>query len=62
MEIKQYCSVILKDGRRAAVIEVWDDSHFLVDVGSSPTDWETIDITIDDIKEVLPNGQFQGSI
>lgn len=38
MEIKQYCSVLLKDGRRAAIVEVLDDTHFLADVGSSPKD------------------------
>lgn len=53
MTIKQYDSVLLKDGRRAAIVEKWDDAHFLVDVGSSPKDWETIDITIDDIEKVL---------
>lgn len=53
MIVKQYDSVLLKDGRRAAVVEKWDDSHFLVDVGSSPEDWETIDITIDDIERIL---------
>lgn len=56
MNIRQYDSVMLKDGRRAAVVEKWDDSHFLVDVGSSPKDWETIDVTIDDIEKVLPTG------
>lgn len=53
MVVKQYDSVLLKDGRRAAVVEKWNDSHFLVDVGSSPKDWETIDITIDDIEKVI---------
>ena len=53
MEIKQYDSVLLKDGRRAAVVEVWDDTHFLVDVGSTPSDWDTIDITIDDIQSII---------
>jgi len=53
MIVKQYDSVLLKDGRRAAVVEKWDDSHFLVDIGSSPEDWETIDITIDDIERIL---------
>ena len=52
MEIKQYCSVILKDGRRAAIVEVFDETHFLADVGSSPEDWDTIDITMDDIQSV----------
>lgn len=54
MKITQYCTVLLKDGRRAAIVEVWDDTHFLADVGSSPKDWNTIDITIDDIERVLP--------
>ena len=53
MQVKQYDSVLLKDGRRAAVVEKWDDTHFLVDVGSSPKDWDTIDITIDDIEKVV---------
>lgn len=53
MQIKQYDSVLLKDGRRAAVVEKWDDTHFLADVGSSTKDWDTIDITIDDIEKVI---------
>lgn len=53
MVVKQYDSVLLKDGRRAAVVEKWDDTHFLVDVGSSSKDWDTIDITIDDIEKIL---------
>lgn len=53
MKIEQYCSVLLKDGREAAVVEVLDDTHFLVDVGSSPKDWDTIDVTIDDIDKVI---------
>lgn len=52
MKINQYDSVILKDGRRAAIVEVLDDSHFLADVGSSPKDWDTVDITMDDIESV----------
>lgn len=50
MEIKQYDSVTLKDGRRAAIVEVFDETHFLADVGSSSKDWDTIDITLDDIQ------------
>lgn len=53
METKQYCSVILKDGRRAAIVEVFDETHFLADVGSSPKDWDTIDITLNDIQSVI---------
>lgn len=53
MKIKQYCSVLLKDGRQAAIVEVFDETHFLADVGSSPEDWDTIDITMDDIETVV---------
>ena len=47
--IKQYQHVILKDGREGCAVEVWDAEHFLVDVGDSPKDWATIDVTIDDL-------------
>ena len=50
--MKQYDTVILKDGRIAAVVEIFDD-ECIVDVGSSPEDWETITVKKDDIKEVL---------
>ncbi|MDO5389425.1 MAG: hypothetical protein Q4F63_09340 [Clostridia bacterium] len=53
MKINQYDIVLLKDGRRAAIVEVFDNKVFIADVGSSPKDWDTISITIDDIKEVV---------
>lgn len=53
MEIKQYDTVKLKDGRRAAIIEVFSETDFLADVGSSPEDWDTTSITIDDIERVV---------
>jgi len=53
MTIKQYDTVRLKDGRVGAVVEVFDGKGFLVDVGSSPADWETIDVSIEEIEEVI---------
>lgn len=53
MLIRQYDEVLLKDGREAAIVEVFSDRVFLADVGSSEKDWETIDITIDDIEAVV---------
>lgn len=53
MEIKQYDTVILKDGRRAVIVEAFENKAFLADVGSSPKDWDTISITIDDIEKVM---------
>ena len=53
MVVNQYDEVILKDGRRAAIIEKFSETDFLADVGDSPADWDTIDITIDDVEKVL---------
>ena len=53
MTIKQYDTVRLKDGRVGAVVEVFSEKDFLVDVGSSPADWETIDVTIEEIEQVI---------
>lgn len=53
MKVKQYDDVILKDGRKAGIIEVFSDTHFMADVGSGPNDWETIDIDLKDIESVI---------
>lgn len=53
MTIKQYDTVRLKDGRVGAVVEVFDGKDFLVDVGSSPADWETIDVSLEEIETVI---------
>lgn len=54
-ELKQYDSVILKDGRRGAVVEIWGDKGLSVDIGSSPKDWDNIDVSWDDVKEIIHN-------
>lgn len=54
MEVKEFDTVLLKDGRRASVMEMFPDGSLIVDVGSSPEDWETLyDKTTDDIERVL---------
>ena len=53
MQARSVGTVLLKDGREAAIVEILDDTHFLVDVGDSPADWDTIDATIDDIVKVI---------
>ena len=53
MVVKQYDTVLLKDGREASIVEAFENKVFIADVGSSPKDWETIDITIEDIEKVL---------
>lgn len=43
--INQYDTVHLLDGREGTVVEVLGGGErFLVDVGTSPQDWETIDV------------------
>ena len=53
MEVKEFDTVLLKDGRKASIVEAFDNKVFIADVGESPEDWETIDITIYDIEKVL---------
>lgn len=53
MKIKQYDTVLLKDGRKAVIVEAFENKAFIADVGDSPTDWETISLTIDDIEKVI---------
>lgn len=53
MRVKQYDTVLLKDGREAVIVEAFEGTAFIADVGSSEKDWETIDIKIEDIERVL---------
>lgn len=53
MEIKEFDTVLLKDGREAAIVEAFENKEFMADIGESPKDWETISISIDDIEKVL---------
>ena len=50
--MKQYDVVKLKDGRIGTVVEIFD-TVCIVDVGSSPADWETIDVDKKDIEGVI---------
>lgn len=53
MVVKQYDTVLLKDGREAAIVEAFENSVFIADVGESPKDWETITIELNDIEKVI---------
>ena len=53
MKVPQYATVRLKDGRRGAAVEVFENGDLLVDVGSSPADWETIWVKAEDVAEIL---------
>ena len=51
MTAKQYDSIKLKDGRVGVIVEILGENDILVDVGSSPSDWETITVTAEDVCE-----------
>ena len=53
MKVKQYDTVLLKDGRTASIVEEFDGKNFIADVRINENGWETITITIDDIGKVL---------
>ncbi|MBQ6163932.1 MAG: hypothetical protein IJK23_05610 [Clostridia bacterium] len=53
IKIEQYDTVLLKDGRRASIVEVLSPDYFIVDVGQSSQDWETIPISIEDIDQIV---------
>lgn len=57
MEVKEFDTVLLKDGRKGSVMEVFPNGSLIVVTGSSPADWETLyEKTIDDVEKVLSNG------
>ena len=56
MQIQQYDTVLLKDGRIGCIIEINSETNFDVDIGDSPDDWETLyGVPLNDIAEVIRN-------
>ncbi len=53
MHIEEFDTVLLKDGQTAAILDKLSEDTFIADIGDSPEDWDTITITIDDIKKVV---------
>ena len=53
MTIKLFDAVHMKDGRIGAVVEVFDNTAFLVDIESSLADWETILVSKGEIDAVV---------
>lgn len=53
MKIKQYDRVLLKDGNKAYIVEIFDDGKaFLADIDRNG-DTDTDEITIDEIEKVI---------
>lgn len=51
MDYEQYQKIKLKDGRDGFIVEILSPTDFIVDVGSSPKDWETIFVSAEEISE-----------
>ncbi len=58
MEVREFDTVLLKDGRIASIVDVLSPTAFVADVGHDPETWETIhDLTIDDIEKIIDDKQ-----
>ncbi len=54
MNITPYCKVVLKDGRIASIVEILEPQKaYLVDVDLPGPDWDTIQVTHDDIARII---------
>lgn len=54
MKIKEFDTVLLKDGRKGSVIEAFPDGSLIIDIGNSPENWETLyDKTVADVEKVI---------
>lgn len=50
MKYEEFDCITLKDGRDGAIVEVLGDGElYLVDIGSSPKDWDTIIVQPEEI-------------
>ncbi len=58
MKIKEFDRVLLKDGREGSVMEVFPDGSLIIDIGTSPENWETLyDKTVADIERVINSSE-----
>ena len=54
MKINQYDTILLKDGRTGCVVEVFENKKFIVDIGNSPKNWETLwNVELTDIEKII---------
>ena len=51
-KIELYCTVLLKDGRVAAIVEIFDDSY-IADIETAPGEYDTQFIKPEQIEKVL---------
>lgn len=58
MKIKEFDAVLLKDGRKGSVMEVFPDGSLIIDIGNSQKNWETLyDKTVADVEKVIHSSE-----
>lgn len=56
---KEYETVLLKDGRVAAIVEVLGEDTYIADVGHSPKDWDDIIVKDEDIERLASKEEIE---
>lgn len=57
--IKQFDTVLLKDGRAGTITDIFPPDGLNVDVGYSPLSWDNITCTTDDVVKVLSVKEYE---
>ncbi len=58
-KLKQFDTVLLKDGRTGAITDIFPPDGLYVDVGYSPLSWDNITCTTDDVVKVLSPKEYE---
>lgn len=53
---KLYDNIKLKDGREGCIVDISGDVGYIVDVGDSPDNWETIAVRKEEVEGVIVRG------
>ena len=56
---KEYETVLLKDGRVAAIVELLGEGVYIADVGHSPKDWDDIIVKDEDIERLASKEEIE---
>ena len=53
VKIREFDTVLLKNGQTATIVEKLSEDTFIADIGDSQKDWDSITITINDLEKVV---------
>ena len=58
-ELKQFDTVLLKDGQAGTITDILPPDGLFVDIGYSPLSWDNITCTVDDVEKVLSRYEYE---